>query len=189
MRRMLAATGTKFLKLQTLRRRLTVLGRRIIPLFTIRTLQLTNFAWHLKAPNSLLKISASQINPIPPGFLFFPVSSSIEPRNNQTPNRIHDNRSRNTPTTITVPQVALSIPQAIPALRKFLIDRLDSYLIISEIVPAPTVCPPSRMANRRPLSIATGVISSISNATLSPGITISVPAGNSATPVTSVVRK
>ena len=36
--------------------------------------------------------------------------------------------------------------------------------------------------------MATGVISSI-RLTLSPGITISVPAGSSATPVTSVVRK
>jgi hypothetical protein len=64
-----------------------------------------------------------------------------------------------------------------------------SYCTISAIVPAPTVCPPSRMAKRKPFSIATGVISSITSETLSPGITISVPAGNSATPVTSVVRK
>ncbi len=64
-----------------------------------------------------------------------------------------------------------------------------SYCTISEIVPAPTVCPPSRMAKRKPFSIATGVISSITSCTLSPGITISVPPGNSATPVTSVVRK
>ncbi len=53
------------------------------------------------------------------------------------------------------------------------------YLIISVMVPAPTVRPPSRIAKRKPFSIATGVISSISSATLSPGITISVPAGNS----------
>ncbi len=60
---------------------------------------------------------------------------------------------------------------------------------ISVIVPAPTVRPPSRIAKRRPFSMATGVISSISSATLSPGITISTPSGNFATPVTSVVRK
>ena len=64
-----------------------------------------------------------------------------------------------------------------------------AYLMISVIVPAPTVLPPSRMAKRRPFSMATGVISSISSCTLSPGITISVPSGSSATPVTSVVRK
>ena len=63
------------------------------------------------------------------------------------------------------------------------------YSNISVTVPAPTVRPPSRIANRNPLSMATGVISSITSPTLSPGITISVPAGNSATPVTSVVRK
>jgi len=37
------------------------------------------------------------------------------------------------------------------------------YLIISEMVPAPTVRPPSRMAKRKPFSMATGVISVISS--------------------------
>ena len=64
-----------------------------------------------------------------------------------------------------------------------------AYFTISLMVPAPTVCPPSRMAKRKPFSIATGVINSITRLTLSPGITISVPAGNSATPVTSVVLR
>src|ERR1700679_2439604 len=67
--------------------------------------------------------------------------------------------------------------------------RHTTYCTISEIVPAPTVCPPSRIAKRKPFSIATGVINSITSETLSPGITISVPAGSSATPVTSVVLK
>ena len=69
------------------------------------------------------------------------------------------------------------------------IRQLAAYSTISEIVPAPTVLPPSRMAKRSPFSIAIGVISVISIATLSPGITISTPSGNVATPVTSVVRK
>ena len=55
--------------------------------------------------------------------------------------------------------------------------------------PAPTVRPPSRIAKRSPSSIAIGVISSIVICTLSPGITISTPAGSSTDPVTSVVRK
>ncbi len=63
------------------------------------------------------------------------------------------------------------------------------YSIIALTTPAPTVRPPSRMAKRRPSSMAIGVIRFTVIATLSPGITISVPAGNSATPVTSVVRK
>ena len=42
-------------------------------------------------------------------------------------------------------------------------------------MPAPTVRPPSRIANRSPFSIAIGAINSISIATLSPGITISTP--------------
>src|SRR6266568_6855318 len=77
------------------------------------------------------------------------------------------------------------LPPAIGLQRR----RRYSYCTISLMVPAPTVCPPSRMAKRRPFSIATGVISSITSCTLSPGITISVPEGSSATPVTSVVRK
>src|SRR5438067_190173 len=64
-----------------------------------------------------------------------------------------------------------------------------AYAKTSLMVPAPTVRPPSRMAKRKPFSMATGVISSMVSATLSPGITISVAAGSSATPVTSVVRK
>src|SRR5437870_10061832 len=60
---------------------------------------------------------------------------------------------------------------------------------ISVTVPAPTVRPPSRIANRNPFSNATGVISSSVRFTLSPGMTISTPSGSSAVPVTSVVRK
>jgi hypothetical protein len=60
---------------------------------------------------------------------------------------------------------------------------------IFDTTPAPTVRPPSRMAKRRPSSIAMGAISSTVNFRLSPGITISVPSGSSTVPVTSVVRK
>src|SRR5687767_10709949 len=63
-----------------------------------------------------------------------------------------------------------------------------SYAMISVIVPAPTVRPPSRMAKREPFSIATGVISSPVMSVLSPGITISTPSGRWSEPVTSVVR-
>jgi len=55
--------------------------------------------------------------------------------------------------------------------------------------PAPIVRPPSRIANRCPRSMATGAITVISTDTLSPGITISTPVGNTTVPVTSVVRK
>ena len=44
-------------------------------------------------------------------------------------------------------------------------------------------------AKRRPSSHAIDVISSMSTEMLSPGITISVPAGSVIVPVTSVVRK
>jgi len=63
------------------------------------------------------------------------------------------------------------------------------YSIIELTTPAPTVRPPSRMAKRSPSSMAIGVIRLTVTATLSPGITISVPAGRSTIPVTSVVRK
>jgi hypothetical protein len=55
--------------------------------------------------------------------------------------------------------------------------------------PAPTVRPPSRIAKRRPSSIAIGLISATTILMLSPGITISTPSGSTTAPVTSVVRK
>ena len=64
-----------------------------------------------------------------------------------------------------------------------------AYLVIALTTPAPTVRPPSRIVKRCPTSIAIGAISLMPSATLSPGITISVPSGSSTVPVTSVVRK
>jgi len=61
--------------------------------------------------------------------------------------------------------------------------------MILATTPAPTVRPPSRMAKRKPSSIAIGLISLTVMLTLSPGMTISLSAGNSTAPVTSVVRK
>ena len=62
------------------------------------------------------------------------------------------------------------------------------YLTILETTPEPTVLPPSRIAKRRPSSIATGLMSSTVIVTWSPGMTISTPSGSSMEPVTSVVR-
>lgn len=66
---------------------------------------------------------------------------------------------------------------------------IKHYLIILDTVPAPIVLPPSRIAKRIPSSIATGTINFPVMRTLSPGITISVPAGSLTSPVTSVVLK
>src|SRR5688500_19677711 len=63
------------------------------------------------------------------------------------------------------------------------------YFVILLTTPEPTVRPPSRIANRRPSSIAIGAISLTPIVTLSPGMTISVPSGRITSPVTSVVRK
>ena len=65
--------------------------------------------------------------------------------------------------------------------------KRHSLILIT--TPEPTVRPPSRIAKRRPSSIAMGVMSSTSISTLSPGMHISVPSGSAMTPVTSVVRK
>ncbi|MDQ1047881.1 hypothetical protein QFZ76_006117 [Streptomyces sp. V4I2] len=65
----------------------------------------------------------------------------------------------------------------------------QAYLLILVTWPAPTVRPPSRIANFRPSSMATGWMSSTFISVLSPGMTISVPSGRVTTPVTSVVRK
>ena len=64
-----------------------------------------------------------------------------------------------------------------------------NHSTIDETTPAPTVRPPSRIAKRKPSSIAIGAIKFTCIAILSPGITISVPSGRSTVPVTSVVRK
>src|SRR6185436_20193551 len=61
----------------------------------------------------------------------------------------------------------------------------SSYSIMSVTVPAPTVRPPSRIAKRRPFSIAIGAIRSMVSVVLSPGMTISAPSASLATPVTS----
>ena len=59
------------------------------------------------------------------------------------------------------------------------------YSTILSTTPAPSVRPPSLIANLIPCSIATGAINSTSITTLSPGITISP--SNLIEPVTSVV--
>ena len=68
------------------------------------------------------------------------------------------------------------------------LDKI-SYSITLVTTPEPTVLPPSRIAKRRPSSIAIGVMSLISIETWSPGMTISVPSGSVMLPVTSVVLK
>ena len=70
-----------------------------------------------------------------------------------------------------------------------LTPRSWGYPNISEMTPAPTVCPPSRMANLSSFSMAMGVMSSAVIVTESPGMTISTSLGSWMTPVTSVVRK
>src|SRR5258706_9385264 len=80
------------------------------------------------------------------------------------------------------PHISIPLPETFCLYRQ-------NYSIISVTAPAPTVCPPSRIANRKPFSRATGVINVTSQLTLSPGITISTPAARCMSPVTSVVRK
>ena len=64
------------------------------------------------------------------------------------------------------------------------------YSMIFVTTPDPTVRPPSRIANRRPSSIAIGLSSRlIAIFTLSPGMHISAPPRRSNLPVTSVVLK
>jgi hypothetical protein len=76
-----------------------------------------------------------------------------------------------------------------PPFGKTISVQFNLYSSIAETTPAPTVRPPSRIAKRRPSSIAIGAIKFTVIAMLSPGITISVPSGSSTVPVTSVVRK
>lgn len=64
-----------------------------------------------------------------------------------------------------------------------------SYSMMVETIPEPTVWPPSRIAKRRPSSMAIGWMSSPVMVMWSPGMAISVPSGRRTEPVTSVVRK
>ena len=66
---------------------------------------------------------------------------------------------------------------------------IKNYLITLITTPEPTVLPPSRIAKRRPFSIAIGAMSSTFMSTLSPGLHISTPSGRVMIPVTSVVLK
>jgi len=72
---------------------------------------------------------------------------------------------------------------------RIIANVFEYYSMILVTRPEPTVRPPSRIANLRPSSMAIGWMSSPVMVTLSPGMTISVPSGRCATPVTSVVRK
>jgi len=71
----------------------------------------------------------------------------------------------------------------------FFIGIIIYYSMISDTTPEPTVLPPSRIAKRRPFSIATGVMSSTVMFTLSPGLHISTSSGRLMIPVTSVVLR
>ena len=72
---------------------------------------------------------------------------------------------------------------------RYLSLTISDYSSMSITRPEPTVRPPSRIAKRRPFSIAIGVMSSTFISTWSPGMHISTPSGSLTTPVTSVVLK
>src|SRR5262249_4606996 len=88
------------------------------------------------------------------------------------------------------PQPSVLETDALPVeLLACVLNPAFTHSITLATTPAPTVLPPSRMANLKPCSIAMGAIRLTVIFTLSPGITISVPLGSSQLPVTSVVRK
>ena len=98
-----------------------------------------------------------------------------------------------------VRMVSFVFPCRIVPSLTFAASERDNYCIVSHLMspysmilvttPAPTVLPPSLIANLNCSSIATGEINSTSMFILSPGITISTPSGSFIEPVTSVVRK
>jgi hypothetical protein len=90
-----------------------------------------------------------------------------------------------TPSTATNEKPGL--PRGKPGLRSTLAG--EAYLSMPLTTPAPTVRPPSRIVKRWPTSMAIGAMSLTPSATLSPGMTISMPSGRTTVPVTSVVRK
>ena len=91
----------------------------------------------------------------------------------------------------TPPSFLLGVKIKLPCVKQGSFGLLKgiNYSFTAITAPEPTVLPPSRIAKRRPTSIAIGVISSTSISTLSPGIHISTPSGREIVPVTSVVLK
>ena len=94
------------------------------------------------------------------------------------------------------PQPAVLETAALPIELLTYSDKLNELVMLLNYTiqdlattPAPTVRPPSRIANFNPFSIAIGAINVITICILSPGITISIPSGNCTSPVTSVVLK
>ena len=85
------------------------------------------------------------------------------------------------------PLLALGASKMNDASNVTLLGHLLYYSIMRVNAPAPTVLPPSLMANLSPCSIATGLINSMVILTSSPGIAISIPSGSLIAPVTSVV--
>ncbi len=76
-----------------------------------------------------------------------------------------------------VPGINENTPGGFPPGVSHFTEKSKDYSMILATTPAPTVRPPSRMAKRRPSSMAIGAISWTVIDTLSPGITISVPSG------------
>jgi hypothetical protein len=60
--RMFPAPLAKFAELQTIRRGLAVLGRRVIPLFANTALQCNDFSWHLLPQSNCSGISDQEID-------------------------------------------------------------------------------------------------------------------------------
>ncbi len=179
---MLPARIAELRELQTACRRLLVLRRRVVPVLAIGALQRDDLAHCFL---SLSKVASHLGWQAAAVFTYdTPQRRVLGPATD--PDCVAEDKRSGRARLLHY----LSKPQFRKARRRSsLTGAACPYLIISEIVPAPTVLPPSRIANRRPFSIATGVCSVISSWMLSPGMHISVPAGSFAEPVTSVVRK
>ena len=98
-------------------------------------------------------------------------------------------RQSNVPATSGPPGRGTGAPRGARAGVRSAVWAGPAHFRILVTRPAPTVRPPSRIANRNPSSIAIGAINSTDISVLSPGMHISVPSGNAIDPVTSVVRK
>src|SRR5688500_4690438 len=165
----LGATSTEHAELKPIRRELFILGRYVVAALANITLKNNVIARHLAISDFRLPISRLVFTPV-----FIPIGNpQLEI------GKIFHFRS----------EISNLSSQSLFQISDLEFEISDLYSTTSDTVPAPTVRPPSLIANRRPFSMAIGAINSMSIATLSPGITISTPVGSVATPVTSVVRK
>ena len=170
----MTAPGAVLLELNTIRGRGLVLGHRIVTALAFGASE-SNHRTHYILLNTCPKSGGH-------GLILYNLRRALSTRMSMhTISPCKHLTSRIWPRGTKKPQ-----HRKVPGLKS---SSSEYYSMMVATRPEPTVWPPSRIAKRRPSSMAIGWMRSPSTVTWSPGITISMPSGSLTEPVTSVVRK